>query len=77
MAQVIVRNLDDEVVVVAEVQGRAPRALARAGAARHPEAGGRADAEEKLALIERIRAKQERRLEDDSTDLIRADRDSR
>jgi len=33
--------------------------------------------EEKLALVDRIRAKQKRRLEDDSTDLIREDRDSR
>ena len=33
--------------------------------------------EEKLALVDRIRAKQKRRLEDDSTDLIREDRDTR
>jgi plasmid stability protein len=33
--------------------------------------------QEKLALIDSIRGKQKRRLEDDSADLIREDRDAR
>jgi hypothetical protein len=33
--------------------------------------------QEKLALVDRIAAKQKRRLEDDSADLIREGRDSR
>ena len=33
--------------------------------------------QEKLALVDRIAAKQKRPLQDDSTDLIREDRDTR
>jgi plasmid stability protein len=77
MAQVIVRNLDDDVVsslkFKAELHGHSLEQELRDILKQAAEL----TTEEKLALIERIRAKQERRLEDDSTDLIREDRDSR
>jgi plasmid stability protein len=77
MAQVIVRNLDDEVVsslkFKAELHGHSLEQELREILKR---AAG-LTTEEKLALVDRIRAKQKRRLEDDSTDLIREDRDSR
>jgi antitoxin FitA len=77
MAQVIVRNLDDEVVASlkfkAELHGHSLEQELREILKQAAEL----TTEEKLALIDRIRAKQERRLEDDSTDLIREDRDSR
>jgi antitoxin FitA len=77
MAQVIVRNLDDEVVsslkLKAELKGHSLEQELRdilRGAAELSK-------EEKLALIDSIRSMTPRRLEDDSTDLIREDRDSR
>ena len=77
MAQVIVRNLDDDVVsslkFKAELHGHSLEQELRDILKQAAEL----TTEEKLALIERIRAKQEQRLEDDSTDLIREDRDSR
>ena len=77
MAQVIVRNLDDDVVsslkFKAELHGHSLEQELRDILKQAAEL----TTEEKLALIERIRAKQERRLEDDSTDLSREDRDSR
>jgi antitoxin FitA len=77
MAQVIVRNLDEQVVsslkFKAELHGHSLEQELREILKRAAEL----TTEEKLALIDRIRAKQERRLEDDSTDLIREDRDSR
>jgi antitoxin FitA len=77
MAQVIVRNLDDEVVSAlkfkAELHGHSLEQELREILKR---AAG-LTTEEKLALVDRIRAKQKRPLEDDSTDLIREDRDSR
>jgi plasmid stability protein len=77
MAQVIVRNLDDEVVsslkFKAELHGHSLEQELREILKRAAEL----TTEEKLALVARIRAKQKRRLEDDSADLIREDRDSR
>jgi plasmid stability protein len=75
MAQVIVRNLDEQVVsslkIKAELHGRSLelREILKSAAELAPE--------EKLALIDRIQAMQKRPLEDDSADLIREDRDSR
>jgi plasmid stability protein len=72
MAQVILRNLDEQVVsslrIKAELHGRTLEILRRAA--------GLAS-EGKLALVDRIRAIQARSLETDSADLIREDRDSR
>lgn len=77
MAQVIVRNLDDEVVsslkLKAKLKGHSLeqelRSILKAAAG--------LTKEEKLALIDRIRAKQKRPIEGDSADLICEDRDSR
>jgi plasmid stability protein len=77
MAQVIVRNLDERVVsslkFKAELHGHSleqelREILKRAAELTPPE---------KVALVDRIAAKQKRPLEDDSTDLIREDRDTR
>jgi plasmid stability protein len=77
MAQVIVRNLDEQVVsslkFKAELHGHSLEQELREILKRAAEL----TTDEKLALVDRIRAKQKRRLEDDSTDLIREDRDSR
>jgi antitoxin FitA len=77
MAQVIVRNLDDDVVgslkFKAELHGHSLEQELREILKRAAEL----TVEEKLALVDRIRAKQKRPLEDDSADLIREDRDSR
>ena len=77
MAQVIVRNLDDDVVASlkfkAELHGHSLEQELRQILRRAAEL----TVEEKLALVDRIRAKQKRPLEDDSADLIREDRDSR
>jgi plasmid stability protein len=77
MAQVIVRNLDEQVVsslkFKADLHGHSLEQELRDILKRAAEL----TTEEKLALVDRIRAQQKRRLEDDSTDLIREDRDSR
>jgi plasmid stability protein len=77
MAQVIVRKLDEQVVsslkFKAELHGHSLEQELREILKRAAEL----TTEEKLALIDRIRTMQKRRLEDDSTDLIREDRDSR
>jgi antitoxin FitA len=77
MAQVIVRNLDEHVVsslkLKAELRGHSLEQELREILTRAAELTGK----EKLALVERIRAKQKRPLEDDSADLIREDRDNR
>jgi len=77
MAQVIVRNLEDEVVsslkLKAKLKGRSLEQELRDILRRAAELSK----EEKLALVDSIRAKQKRRLEDDSADLIREDRDTR
>jgi len=77
MAQVIVRNLDEQVVsslkFKAELHGHSLEQELREILKRAAEL----TPEEKIALVERIRAKQKRPLEDDSTDLIREDRDNR
>jgi plasmid stability protein len=77
MAQVIVRNLDEEVVsslkFKAELHGHSLEQELRQILKRAAEL----TVEEKLALVDRIRAKQKRPLEDDSAALIREDRDSR
>jgi plasmid stability protein len=77
MAQVIVRNLDDEVVsslkIKADLHGHSLEQELRdilKGAAE-------LTSEEKLALADRIAALTPRPLETDSADLIREDRDSR
>jgi plasmid stability protein len=77
MAQVIVRNLDEQVVsslkIKAELHGRSLeqelREILKGAAELTPE--------EKVALANRIRAMQDRPLETESADLIREDRDSR
>jgi plasmid stability protein len=77
MAQVIVRNLDDEVVsslkLKAKLKGHSLEQELRDILRRAAEL----TKEEKLALIDSIRSMTPRRLEDDSADLIREDRDSR
>jgi plasmid stability protein len=77
MAQVIVRNLDEQVVsslkIKAELHGRSLEQELREILKRAAEL----TPQEKLALIDRIRAMQKRPLEDDSADLIREDRDNR
>lgn len=76
MAQAIVRKLDDEVVaslkLKAKLKGRSLEQELRDILKRAAEL----TKEEKLALIDSIRAKQKRPLEHDSADLIREDRDS-
>jgi antitoxin FitA len=77
MAQVIVRNLDDEVVASlkfkAGLHGHSLEQELRLILRRAAEL----TVEEKLALIDRVRAMTPRHLEDDSADLIREDRDAR
>jgi plasmid stability protein len=77
MAQVIVRNLDDDIAsslkFKAELHGHSLEQELREILKRAAELS----VEEKLALVDRIRAMQKRPLEDDSADLIREDRDSR
>jgi antitoxin FitA len=77
MAQVIVRNLDEQVVsslkIKAELHGRSLEQELREILKRAAEL----TPQEKLALIDRIQAMQKRPLEDDSADLIREDRDNR
>jgi plasmid stability protein len=77
MTQVIVRNLDDEVVaslkLKAKLKGRSLEQELRDILKRAAEL----TKEEKLALIDSIRAMTPRRLENDSSELIREDRDSR
>ena len=77
MAQVIVRNLEDDVVsslkLKAKLKGHSLEQELREILKRAAEL----NKEEKLALIDSIRAKQKQPLEDDSTDLIREDRDTR
>jgi antitoxin FitA len=77
MAQVIVRNLDDEVVsslkLKAELHGHSLEQELRLILKRAAEL----TVEEKVALADRVRAMQERPLDTDSADLIREDRDNR
>jgi plasmid stability protein len=77
MAQVIVRKLDEQVVsslkLKAELHGHSLEQELRDILKRAAEL----TTEEKLALIDRIRAMTPKRLETDSTDLIREDRDTR
>ena len=77
MAQVIVRNLDDEVVsslkLKAELHGHSLKEELR----EILKSAAELTSAEKLALIDRIQAMQKWPLEDDSADLVREDRDSR
>jgi plasmid stability protein len=77
MAQVIVRNLDEQVVsslkFKAELHGHSLEQELRQILKRAAEL----TPQEKIALVDRIAAKQKGPLEDDSTDLIREDRDTR
>jgi plasmid stability protein len=77
MAQVIVRNLDEQVVsslkFKAELHGRSLEQELRDILKRAAEL----TTEEKLALVDRIRAMTPQRLDTDSADLIREDRDTR
>jgi len=77
MAQVIVRNLDDQVVsslkIKAELHGRSLEQELR----EILKSAAELTSAEKLALIDRIQAMQKWPLEDDSADLVREDRDSR
>ncbi len=78
MGQVLIRNVDDETI---------DRLKAHAAARRRPleqvlreilsEAARRLTRNERVAIADRIRAMTPKRLTDSSTDLIRADRDSR
>jgi antitoxin FitA len=77
MAQVIVRNLDEQVVsslkIKAELHGHSLEQELREILKRTAELSS----EEKLALADRIAALTPRPLQTDSSDLIREDRDSR
>ena len=77
MAQVIVRNLDEQVVQTlkarAELHGRALEQELREILTE----AARLTAAERLQLADRVRAMAGRVLDSDSTDLVRADRDSR
>jgi plasmid stability protein len=77
VAQVIVRNLDDDAVsslkFKAELHGHSLEQELREILKRAAEL----TTEEKLALVDRIRAMTPERLKTDSTDLIREDRDTR
>jgi antitoxin FitA len=77
MAQVIVRNLDEQVVsslkIKAELHGHSLEQELREILKNAAEL----TVNEKLASADRIRAMQARPLETDSADLIREDRDSR
>lgn len=78
MGQVLIRNIDDAVI---------ERLKAHATACQQPleqtlrdiltDAAGRLTRSERVARADRIRAMTPRRLKDSSTDMIRADRDSR
>ena len=73
----IVRNLDEQVVsslkFKAELHGHSLEQELREILKRAAEL----TVEEKLALVDRIRAMQKHPLKDDSADLIREDRDNR
>jgi 5-aminopentanamidase len=77
MAQVIVRNLDEQVVsslkIKAELHGRSLEQELR----EILKSAAELTSEEKVALADRIAALTPRPLETDSADLIREDRDSR
>ena len=77
MAQVIVRNLDEQVVsslkIKAELHGRSLEQELR----EILKSAAELTVEEKLALADRIRAMQAQPLETESADLIREDRDTR
>jgi plasmid stability protein len=77
MAQVIVRNLDEQVVsslkFKAELHGHSLEQELREILKRAAELSP----QEKLALADRIAAMTPQPLEDDSAELIREDRDSR
>jgi plasmid stability protein len=77
MAQVIVRNLDEQVVsslkIKAELHGHSLEQELR----EILKSAAELTSEEKLALADRIAAMTPRPLETDSADLIREDRDSR
>jgi plasmid stability protein len=77
MAEVIVRYLDDEVVsslqIKAELHGHSLEQELREILKR----AAPLTTAEKLVLVDRIRAMQDRPLETESVDLIREDRDSR
>ena len=77
MAQVIVRNLDDEVVsslkLKAELHGHSLEQELRDIL----KSAAELSSEEKLAIADRIAALTPRPLQTDSADLIREDRDSR
>lgn len=77
MAQVIVRKLDDDVVESLKIKARLKGHSLEQELRDILKAAAGLTKEEKLKLLESIRAKQKRRLEDDSADLIREDRDSR
>jgi plasmid stability protein len=77
MAQVIVRNLDDEVVASLKLKAKLKGHSLEQELRSILKAAAGLTKEEKLVLIDRIRAKQRRPLDGDSTDLIREDRDSR
>jgi plasmid stability protein len=77
MAQVIIRNLDEHVVsslkIKAELHGHSLEQELREILKRAAEL----TPQEKVAMVDRIRAMQARPLTIDSADLIREDRDSR
>ena len=77
MAQVIVRNLDEEVVSSLKFKADLHGHSLEQELCQILKRAAELTVEEKLALVDRIQAKQKRPLEDDSAALIREDRDSR
>jgi len=75
MGQVIVRNLDEKIIAAlkakAELHGHSLERELRAILA----GAAKADADERLALADRIRGMTPKRRQTDSTRLIREDRD--
>jgi antitoxin FitA len=77
MAQVIVRNLDEQVVSSLKTKAELHRHSLEQELREILKQAAKLTSEEKLALVDRARAMTPKRLEDDSADLIREDRDSR
>jgi plasmid stability protein len=78
MGQVLIRNIDDAIIERLKAHATARRqSLEQTLRDILAEAAGRLTRSERVARADRIRAMTPRRLEDSSTALIRADRDSR
>lgn len=75
MGQVIVRNLDDRVIAALKAKARLHGHSLEQELRAILSGAARPNAEERLALADRIRAMTPRRRQTDSTTLIREDRD--